>query len=168
MMLACVGCARQESSSRNYKAPVQKPERLLFTKFVAGMGLFVVITLYQLFGLSINGNAYAACTKSKTLDEISRKGKAVENFEKLVFLSAPNLKPFISYFDIDIKDCHLMVWIKDPMMKAAASDQETIYKAIQKLWGETRYVRTDYWSNSVEIKYFNFNTLKETMVKFLQ
>lgn len=123
--------------------------------------------LIVLLGLIFSQQALA-CKPSKTIADINKKANIAKNFEKLVFLGSPNLKHFLSYLDVSNKDCHLMVYIKERLFISKKSDQNSIYKAIQILWKETKYVRKENFSQSVDVRFYNFKTAKEHKVVFLK
>lgn len=126
------------------------------------------ITLITLLGLFFGQQQALACKPSKTMADINQKANIAKNFEKLVFLGSPKLKHFLSYFDVSTKDCHLMVFIKERLFISKKSDQNSIYKAIQTLWKETKYVRNENFSHSVDVRFYNFKTAKEHKVAFLK
>jgi len=130
------------------------------------MKIYIFI-LFSLLGFIFCQPAIA-CKPSKTMADINQKAKIAENFETLVFLLTPKLKNFISFFDLNSKNCHLMVYIKETLFKSKKSDQNSIYNAIQKLWKETKHVREENFSQSVDVRFFDFKTAKEHKVVFLK
>jgi len=53
---------------------------------------------------------------------------AAEDFESAVFSSVPKSKQFISYFDIDIADGHMMLIAQDNLLRASQKVQHEIYQ----------------------------------------
>lgn len=92
------------------------------------------------------GNAQGSYTNNS--DEAL---KAAEDFETAVFSSIPKAKKFISYFDIDSEDGHLMVVTKNALLRADEKSQNEVYKTLRDMWRRTIYVRRKKYAGWVEI-----------------
>ncbi len=84
--------------------------------------------------------------------------KAAKDFEDLLFSADPQAKNFISFIDISAKDGHLIVWIKDSMLKVDKKQQSDVFKSILKMWCDSKFVEEIKYAGWAEINYHNIMT----------
>ena len=77
--------------------------------------------------------------------------KAAQDFESAVFSSVPKSKQFISYFDIDIADGHMMLIAQDNLLSASQKVQHEIYSTLLDMWRRTKYVRIKKYAGWIEV-----------------
>lgn len=92
--------------------------------------------------------------------------KGVKNFEKLSFLSSPQLKNLISFFDISLRDGHLIVMVKQPFLNMDKKSQKKIYAAIIDLWKSTNLVKEKHYGDWAEVNYLDISTGETKIIKF--
>ena len=92
-----------------------------------------------------------ADAQSKYRENTDEAIKAAEDFEAAVFSSVPKASKFISYFDIDIADGHLMLWAKDILLQTRTKTQDQIYETLLDMWRGTKYVKVKKYAGWIEV-----------------
>lgn len=82
--------------------------------------------------------------------------QAANNMEKFLFASSPYSKNLISFFDISIKDGHLIMWIKGNMLKVNENTRDKLYRNILDIWRGTKYVRERHYGSWLQVKYDDY------------
>ena len=98
----------------------------------------------------------------------SEGAKAAEDFEDIVFSSVPKSKQYISYFDVDMSDGHLMVYVKASMLFVDKKKQNEVYRAYLNLWRQTKYVKQKGYGRWIEVLYFDESTAEDRTIKIVK
>ena len=89
---------------------------------------------------------------------IQEAEQAAESYESVIFSQIPKARPYISYFDIDTEDGHLLVWIKKSMLAVDKNKQTEIYRGFLDIWKQTKWVKQNIYANNLEVLYLNTET----------
>jgi hypothetical protein len=110
----------------------------------------------------------ASNTQTKFKANLDEAEEAASSYETTIFSLIPRAKPYISYFDIDTDDGHLLVWIEKTMLSVEKRKQTEIYRNLLDVWKLTKWVKQKHYAGYLEVLYLDSSTGKTRTIRFVR